>query len=226
MPGKCCPASLLQPDAHAPEVVIRVVSPGSNMLPAIRLHLQEIGKGKHRALEDDYGEPICGKTVAGRLIEDWDLDLEDLHWRLPYVAPSRRTPPKLVHKILFSMPRGTSPEKLLLAVRQFARREFAEHRYALSLHTDDPHPHVHLVLKARSEGGVKLNIRKPMLREWRLKFAACLRDHGVPAKATPHSVQRRGRPPLRGPVRPSGSRRRCRQPIPLTPLPEVAPGTP
>ena len=165
--------------------MIRVVSPGSNTLPAIRIHLQEIGQGKHRALEDDYGEPVCGKTAASDLIEDWDLDLDDLHWRLPYVAPSRRTPPKLVHKILFSMPAGTPPDRLLAAVRAFVLERFAPtHRYALALHTDEPHPHVHLVVKARGEEGVRLNTRKPMLRHWREEFARHLRAHGVAANST------------------------------------------
>lgn len=183
-----------------PEVVIKVVSPGSEALAAIRIHLDTIGKGKHRVLEDDQGDRVLGKTVVDRLIDDWDLDLDELYWRQPYLVPARRKPPKLVHKLLFSMPRGTPPEKLLRAVRDFVRREFAEHRYALALHTDDPHPHVHVVVKAFSEQMVRLNIRKPMLRDWRMKFARCLRSQGVPASASPRSEGRRGRPPLRGPV--------------------------
>lgn len=186
---------------RVPEVVIRVVSPGSDTLAAIRVHLQTIGKGKHRSLEDDQGELVLGKTGVNRLIDDWDLDLDELYCRLPYLLPARHKPRKLVHKILFCMPAGTPPEKLLLAVRDFVREEFADHRYALGLHTDDPHPHVHVVLRAfNNQMERRLNIRKPMLREWRLKFAACLRSHGVPAKATPRSLQRRGRPPLRGPI--------------------------
>jgi hypothetical protein len=35
------------------------------------------------------------------------------------------------------------------------------------LHTDQPHPHVHLVVKAMSEQGQRLNIRKATAREWR-----------------------------------------------------------
>jgi relaxase-like protein len=47
------------------------------------------------------------------------------------------------------MPAGTLPNKVLVAVRTFAREEFAlKHRYAMVLHTDEPHPHVHLMVKA------------------------------------------------------------------------------
>ena len=36
----------------------------------------------------------------------------------------------------------------------------SKHRYAMVLHTDEPHPHVHMVVKAVSEEGVRLNIQK------------------------------------------------------------------
>ena len=62
------------------------------------------------------------------------------------------------------------------------------HRYAMILHTDEPHPHVHMVMKAMSEQGVRLNIRKATLREWRREFARHLRAHGVEANATERAV--------------------------------------
>src|SRR6185295_653916 len=48
---------------------------------------------------------------------------------------------------------------------------------------------VHLVVKAVSEQGVRLNIRKATLREWRRDFAANLRDLGVEANATERAVR-------------------------------------
>lgn len=54
------------------------------------------------------------------MIDDWDLDLDELYYRQPYLVPRRRNTPKLVHKILFSMPAGTPPRTLLAAVRNFA----------------------------------------------------------------------------------------------------------
>jgi hypothetical protein len=91
---------------------------------------------------------------------------------------------------MFSMPPGTPPDKVLGAVRNFAREEFyGQHRYALTLHTDEPHPHVHLVLKAVSEQGVRLNIKKATLRHWRAEFARNLRLLGVEANATERAVR-------------------------------------
>ena len=186
----------VRPGDRVTEVVIKVISAGSNTLEAIQVHFEDLQNGKHRALElDSFSTPVVGKKAARALIDDWDLDLDALYWRQPYFVPARRKTPKLVHKILFSMPAATPPDKLLGAVRNFAQQEFADrHRYVLALHTDEPHPHVHMVLKAMAEGWeYHLNIRKPMLQEWRKDFAHHLRALGVAAKATRRMASRKMR---------------------------------
>jgi hypothetical protein len=91
---------------------------------------------------------------------------------------------------MFSMPAGTPPDKVLAAVKSFAREEFGlKHRYAMVLHTDEPHPHVHMVVKAVSEHGVRLHIRKTTLRGWRTEFARHLREQGIAANATERAVR-------------------------------------
>jgi Relaxase/Mobilisation nuclease domain len=93
------------------------------------------------------------------------------------------------------MPAGTPPEKVQAAVRNFAREEFAlKHRYVMALHTDEPHPHVHVLLKATSDEGQRLYVRKATLREWREGFAHHLREVGVAANATPRHVRGETRP--------------------------------
>jgi hypothetical protein len=93
------------------------------------------------------------------------------------------------------MPASTPPEKLLAAAKTFAREKFAaRYRYAMVLHTDQRHPHVHLVVKAESElGRERLHITKPMLREWREDFAQALREQGVAANATPNVLRGRAK---------------------------------
>ena len=135
--------------------------------------------------------PLKGKGASAALIDDWDLELDA---KRPPTADHkpRQTgkQPKLVHKMIFSMPAGTPPEKVLAAVKDFAREEFgAKHRYAMVLHTDEPHPHVHMVVKAMGYDGTRLNIRKATLREWRREFARHLREHGVAANATERAVR-------------------------------------
>lgn len=217
----------MSPDDRAPEVIIKVTSAGSNTLQAIQVHFEDLQNGKHRALEMDFfSAPVVSKKAARALIDDWDLELDDLYWRQPYLVRIRRRTPKLVHKILFSMPSGTPPDNLLAAVRNFAQKEFAErHRYALALHTDEPHPHVHMVLKAMSEDWEHhLNIRKAMLRQWRQEFARHLCALGVPAKATMRTARRKMTTKLPGIYRPINRRsspasrnieKRARQIVPM-----------
>lgn len=42
-----------------------------------------------------------------------------------------------MYNLVFSMPKGTQPDKLVKAMRVFAREKFAlQHRYVVALHTD------------------------------------------------------------------------------------------
>jgi len=124
------------------------------------------------------------------LLKDWDLEVDERrHHTERGIAAGRKTP-KLVHNIVFSVPKGTPPDKLHKAVRKFATENFgAQHRYAMALHTDQGHPHVHMVVKAISERGERLNIYKATLRDWRRDFARYLRELRVEANATERAVR-------------------------------------
>jgi hypothetical protein len=170
--------------------MVKVLTHGGEDLKSVQRHLAYLNRKGELDIETDEGERMMAKGVEKELLEDWDLDLEEDRRRADLGPLKDRSPPKLVHKILFSMPAGTPPTKVLKAVKDFAREEFAlKHRYAMVLHTDEPHPHVHMVVKAVSEQGVRLNIRKATLREWRKEFARHLRAHGVEANATERAVR-------------------------------------
>lgn len=183
--------------SRVPEVVIKVTSGGgATDSGGVRRHLDYIGRNGELSIEMDDGDQLQSRGAELRLIEDWDLDLEQHRKRPGLTAIDRRSAPKLVHRLIFSMPAGTPADKVLSAVRSFAREEFGlKHRYAMVLHTDEPHPHVHVVVKAVSEDGVRLNIRKATLRGWRQEFARHLRAYGVAANATERVV--RGEPRTR-----------------------------
>jgi hypothetical protein len=178
---------------RAPEVMVKVLPKDSNDLKAVRRHLDYIGRYGKLDLEDDDGGRLQGR-IGRTLLDDWDLDIDEVRRKSKLAATKGRQLPKIVHKLMFSMPAGTPPEKVLGAVRNLAREEFwGQHRYAFALHTDEDHPHVHLVLKAVSEQGVRLNIKKATLRHWRSEFARNLRLLGVEANATERAVRGEGR---------------------------------
>lgn len=183
---------------RTPEVMVKVLTRGGQSVSAVRRHLSYLSRKGELEVETDEGERIAGKEAEKALVEEWDLDLE-AHRSSSALAPRKRqNPPKLVHKILFSMPPGTSSKRVLEAVKDFAREEFGlRHRYLMVLHTDEPHPHVHMVVKAVSEQGARLNIRRETLRSWRREFARHLRDQGVAANATERAVRGETRAPLR-----------------------------
>jgi hypothetical protein len=169
--------------------MVKVLSKDANDLKAVGRHLDYIGRYGKLELENDDGDRLQGR-IGKALLDDWDLDIDEVRRQSHLAATKGRQAPKIVHKLMFSMPPGTPPDKVLGAVRNFAREEFwGQHRYALTLHTDEPHPHVHLVLKAVSEQGVRLNVKKATLRHWRSEFARNLRLLGVEANATERAVR-------------------------------------
>ena len=149
--------------------------------------------------------------MARALVSEWDLEASRADARSPYRGQGGRRPAKLLHNVILSMPKGTPPEKLLAASRAFAREQFGlQHRYALVLHTDQDHPHVHLVVKAVSEEGRRLNIRKATLREWRRQFANHLREQGVAANATERAVRGRSQSTFKDSIYRASLRRESR----------------
>ena len=175
---------------RTPEVMVKVLPKGTNSLQSVKNHIGYIGRRGKVELNSDDDEKLQGKGVADQLVADWDLELDSLRGKSDLTASSKKSAPKLIHKVLFSMPPATDPGKVLTAVKNLCREEFGlKHRYAMALHTDEPHPHVHVLVKAMSEQGERLHIRKATLREWRCGFARHLRDQGIAANATERAVR-------------------------------------
>jgi hypothetical protein len=174
------------------------VSGGARTIRGVGQHLDYIGREGRGEVQTDDGERLHGQGFERALLEDWDLDLDAYRRHTERAIAAGRKPPKLVHNVVFSMPKGTPPEKMLRAVQVFAREKFAlRHRYAMALHVDQAQPHVHMVVKAVSEQGARLYIRPHTLREWRRDFAQYLRDLGVEANATERAIRGETRKSMR-----------------------------
>lgn len=190
MPGRFSRAQLDQISRtlrHTPEVMVKVTGGGTRR-GAVAAHFEYISRAGAQEIETDEGERIGRREEQRRLIDDWHLELTAGQYRRQMDGTAPR-PTKLVHNIVPSMPRPTPSDKVLAAARQFARQKFAQHRYALVLHTHQQHPHVHLVVKAENELGRRLHIDKQLLREWREDFARLMREQGIAANATPGAIR-------------------------------------
>jgi hypothetical protein len=162
----------------APEVMVKV-SGGGKSAKAVAAHFAYIGREQFQ-IETDDGEQIKGKESTRSLLDDWELDLDAAASRQTYRSTPGPRQVRLVHNVVLSMPAGSSPDGVLQASRDFAREQFAfKHRYALILHTDQPHPHVHLVVKAMGEQGQEAEhsqIHPAGLASGVCTAAACPRD--------------------------------------------------
>ncbi|WP_257015139.1 relaxase/mobilization nuclease domain-containing protein [Variovorax sp. YR752] len=184
---------------RTPEVIVKV-SGGGRDVGGVEAHLRYIGRHGKLSVETDDGLMLQGRGAAKEITTDWQLDLCRSHCKPKPAEGQKDTRAKLVHNIVLSMPAGTPAQKVLAAARLFARENFAlRYRYALVLHTDQPHPHVHLVVKCEHEfePGQRLYIRKDTLRQWREQFAALMREQGVAANATPRQVRGQIRKPYK-----------------------------
>jgi hypothetical protein len=177
---------------RTPEVMVKVTGGGTSV-GAVSAHFGYISRRGELEIETDEGERIP-KEAEKEFLEDWHLELTAGQYRAGRDGKQGARRVKLVHKIVLSMPAPTPPQKVLAAARNFAREKFAlQHRYAMVLHTDQPHPHVHMVVKAEGEHGRRLHIDKEMLREWREDFARMMREQGIAANATPRVTRGRSK---------------------------------
>lgn len=171
--------------SRAPEVMVKV-SGGARDAGGAAAHIAYLDRHGKLDVELDNGEKLTGKQTGREVSDRFGLDRQKVG---PKPAEGERDARrKLVHNIILSMPRATDPEKVLEAARHFAREQFAlQYRYAMVLHTDQQHPHVHLVVNAAHEyePGKRLHIKKATLAAWRESFAQALRVQGVEANATP-----------------------------------------
>ena len=159
---------------RAPQVMVKVTGGGRGM-GAIAAHLRYISKGGRLQMEDDRGVTREGREAVAEVAEQWRYAGS----LIPQESQRREA-----FNIVLSMPRGTDPQFVLRAAREFAKAELADHRYVMVLHEHQANPHVHLSVRAESRHGKRLNPRKADLHRWRETFVEKLRGYGVHADAT------------------------------------------
>ena len=159
---------------RAPQVMVKVTGGGRGMA-AIAAHFRCIAKAGRLQFEDDRGVTRKGKEALSDLVEQWRYGGSEI----PTTSARREA-----FNIILSMPRGTDPLIVERAAREFAKAEFADHRYVMVLHDHQAHPHVHLSVRAESNHGDRLHPRKADLQRWRETFAERLRGWGIEAEAS------------------------------------------
>src|SRR5689334_2378441 len=96
-----------------PEVVIKV-SGGGKSPNAVKGHFAYIDRHGKLDVYTDEGERLQGRGVPDQLVEDWNLIASKGQYR-GSKASSSNGGPRQVYNVVFSMPGGTLPQKLLAA---------------------------------------------------------------------------------------------------------------
>ena len=159
---------------RAPQVMVKVTGGGRGM-GAIAAHFRYIAKAGRLPFEDDRGVVREGKDALRALTDQWRYGGSEI---------GETSPRREAFNVILSMPRGTDPLIVQRAAREFAKAEFADHRYVMVLHDHQANPHVHLSVRAESKNGRRLNPRKADLQRWREMFAERLRGWGIDAEAS------------------------------------------
>lgn len=160
----------------SPEVMVKITGFGKGG-KHVKAHLDYITRNGDLELETDRGDILKGKEEVKEFFKEWSKDFSD--------SQRYKNQRDTMHMVL-SMPENTPHEAVREAARRFAKETFGKnHEYVFALHTDEPHPHVHLTVKMRGFNGKRLNPRKADLQSWREGFALQMRDQGIEAEATP-----------------------------------------
>lgn len=179
--GPTARAKLARIVRKAPEVVVKVTGRQRGGVH-VKAHLEYIGRKGEVDIETRDGEILTTKEDVAERATEWS---DTLQWR------SRPTVSSV--SLIFSMPEGTDPDKVLGAVRALAHAELSDnHDYVLALHTDTPRPHVHLTVQAEGLDRNRFNPRPVQLNRFRERFARELRARGVAAEATPRRARGQG----------------------------------
>jgi type IV secretion system T-DNA border endonuclease VirD2 len=179
--AKTARAKLARIVGRAPEVVVKVTGRQKGA-SHVKAHLDYIGRKGDIEIETRDGEILTTKDDTAERAVEWS---DTVQWR------SRPTVSSV--SMLFSMPEGTDPDRVLGAVRAVAQAELSDnHDYVLALHTDTPRPHVHLTVQAEGLDRTRFNPRPVQLNRFRERFARELRERGVAAEATPRRARGKG----------------------------------
>jgi hypothetical protein len=170
-------------ERRAPQVMVKVTKPTFGATHTFQ-NMTYISRNCEEEIFDQDGSLLVRTEELERLADDWHQQNQDAYdGERRYRGPDAR-------RMQFSMPAGTDPVALRNAVSATARHVFGDRfDYVYALHTDRPHPHVHLTVRAVSHDGHALRINKDDLVYLRRAMALALRMRGVEADATPQVVR-------------------------------------
>ena len=149
-------------------------------------------------LEDENGNTLSRDDLHST-VKDWCTDQEVPETQEDLLKTKKgEKRPADARRIVISCPKGSDPEAVKKAAKEFAEEFFKAngYRYVFGLHckseetpNEPDHPHIHILIKSVSIDGKRLNIRKADLQLMRERFAIIARKYGIELNATSRTVR-------------------------------------
>ena len=149
-------------------------------------------------LEDENGNTLSRDDLHST-VKDWCTDQEVPETQEDLLKTKKgEKRPADARRIVISCPKGSDPEAVKKAAKEFAEEFFKAngYRYVFGLHckseetpNEPDHPHIHFLIKSVSIDGKRLNIRKADLQLMRERFAIIARKYGIELNATSRTVR-------------------------------------
>ncbi|MDG2521228.1 relaxase/mobilization nuclease domain-containing protein [Caulobacter segnis] len=177
-------AALMRLTSYAPTPVVSHIG-APKTIRQLKQNLNYISRDGRLPLEGPDGTRVVGKAEIKERCEEWVADR--------YFSDNQMS---LAHSFIASMPPGTSREPVFQAASDFVAGQFNETSWLLARHDDEPHPHVHVSVRAQDDEGRQLHFDRKALDRMREAFAAALRAQGVEAEAAPRWVRGVAEKPL------------------------------
>ncbi len=150
-------------------------------------------------LEDENGNTLSRADLHS-IVNDWCVDQEvpQTQEDLLKTKKEEEKRPADARRIVISCPKGSDPEAVRKAAKEFAEEFFKAtgYRYVFGIHckseeipNEPDHPHVHFLIKAINAEGKRLNIRKADLLLMRERFVIIARKYGIELNASSRTVR-------------------------------------
>ena len=169
---------------RTPEAVMKVTGKQANA-QHLRANFAYIGRAERDGdekveLEDERGRTITTKQEMRALGDEWEAHNNQ--------GDDRRKG-AVSRSMVLSSPRGSDPQKVLEAAREWAHKELGDRRWVMALHTDTPNPHVHITFAIRDNNRVRSYPKLEELQKQREAWARELRGQGIEVIATPRKAR-------------------------------------
>lgn len=178
-------AQRLRAASGARQAVVKVVGYRKGRAEAGRT-LNYVGKRERIDLETHRGERLTREDELKGLLDDWSTTF------------STRADGRDVMHLVLSFPEDVLPATARAIARDALAIVAGGRDWAMAVHEDTGHAHVHALVRMRGPDGRQLRTTRETMRSWREATARAARERGVALEASPRWARGRGEKAERG----------------------------